>query len=630
VAGEYDKAQSVFESILAVDPHNTEAIRWRTKISQKRYEVASFELESTRRDMMAEVRKAWNPRDYDVSGPLTDQGPDKPRKQDPDEIARAEIIGKMEKIVIPEIDFRQANIHDVVDFLQEASVDFDPETAPSKRKGVNIILNLGVEAPAAAPAAPAKQDFFGALDQGAAAPADSGEVPLITFRARDITLLEAMRIVTEVANLKYRIDGRVLMIVPFDAPEGKIIHRMYDVLPTVRERIGVVSGDIAKAADDFGGALAGGAIEGDATDWKKFFRDLGVDWPQGSSIKYVPTIGKIMVANTADNLAIFEQRLADLNVVPNQIEIEARFVEVAQTDLSSLGFEHILTDDWEIAQKKGGSQFMSGRQRIQMSATAFTKGNRYVSAMPSLGAADDIVTIATVLTNPELAFVLHLLEQKGNADLLSAPKVTTQSGMEAMIKVVTEYIFPSDYDITPGVAPTLNADGTVQSAGTPPVVSPQDFEMREVGVILTVLPEVSAEGQMINLTMTPEVVSEPEWRDYGQTFTDAGGNIQKIPIEQPFFHTRSISTSIAIYNGATVVMGGMINEIRSEVDDRVPYVGSIPILGRLFTSRYEKSEKRNLLIFVTARLVDPAGRTVGGAEEVVKSIQASAAAAEEE
>ena len=81
-------------------------------------------------------------------------------------------------------------------------------------------------------------------------------------------------------------------------------------------------------------------------------------------------------------------------------------------------------------------------------------------------------------------------------------------------------------------------------------------------------------------------------------------------MRQPFFKVRSISTGISIYNGATDVMGGMITEERTEVDDKIPLLGDIPVIGRLFRSRYEQSEKRNLLIFVTARLVDPAGRSL--------------------
>jgi general secretion pathway protein D len=143
------------------------------------------------------------------------------------------------------------------------------------------------------------------------------------------------------------------------------------------------------------------------------------------------------------------------------------------------------------------------------------------------------------------------------------------------------------------------------------MVEPQNFKMREVGVILQVVPEVSAEGQMINLMLNPQVVSEPVWKNYGtkipglmtQEYTD-------LPMEQPFFHVRSVQTQLSVYNGATVVMGGLITEDRKTMEDKIPFLGDIPYLGRLFRSRSEQSIKRNLLVFVTARLVDPAGRVV--------------------
>jgi len=349
---------------------------------------------------------------------------------------------------------------------------------------------------------------------------------------------------------------------------------------------------------------------------------MGVSWPSGSSIKYVRAMGKLVVANTEENLVDFEEILAELNVLPSQIEIEARFVEVSQTDLDSLGFEWLLTDNWEIAQRRGqAGTALSGRQRIVMPANAasggFTAGNRFLRDM-SGGAGessitDDLLTVASVLTNPEVTMVLHALQQSGNTDLLSAPKVVTQSGSEATIKVVTEYVYPTDYDVrtesTGG-----GRDETGRGGGVRGFVEPSGFETREVGVILTVLPEVSPEGQMINLTMNPEVVSEPIWRDYGTVYTDENGNEQQLRMEQPFFFTRSIATTISIYNGATVVMGGMITETRNTVDDRIPLLGSIPVLGRLFRSSYDSSEKRNLLIFVTARLVDPAGRPLKRSE----------------
>ncbi|MDD4025241.1 MAG: hypothetical protein PHN85_04890, partial [Kiritimatiellae bacterium] len=185
---------------------------------------------------------------------------------------------------------------------------------------------------------------------------------------------------------------------------------------------------------------------------------------------------------------------------------------------------------------------------------------------------------------------------------------------------------------------------TGASSGDPiAIVEPQNFEMREVGVILQVVPEVSAEGQMINLLLNPQVVSEPVWKNYGtklpktvrkrvwdeitQIFYDvAETEYIDLPMEQPFFSVRSVQTQISVYNGATVVLGGLITEERKTMEDKIPYLGDIPYLGRFFRSKSEMSDKRNLLIFVTARLVDPAGRAIrtSGGESALLSGGAAA------
>jgi general secretion pathway protein D len=627
LAGEYDEASKYFQNILRpeMDPQNTEAIRLLRKCSMSTYDRATMEVDATRETMMSDVRKTWNPRSYAVVE-------EKKREVDVAQIRqksefdtiRNRIMQKLERIEIPEIEFRLANINDVVEFLRQESVQHDKMETDPARKGVNIILNLqaggGVQA---APAGAATVDPFADAAGARTATAGGGDVPPITFSARFITLLEALKIVTSVANLKWRIEGRAVMIVPINAPDGQIIIRMYDVLPSVEEKLTTIGSSFATAGGGGGGGGvlgAGGArtLEPTGTgsqelDWKQALKEMGVPWPDGSSIRYVRAMGKLVVANTENNLAEFEKILAELNVVPYQIEIEARFVEVSRGDINSLGIEWLLTDDWELATHKDDAALpMAARRRLMMSSNSgaggFTKGNRYLSQEGvATAVADDILTISSVLTNPELSFVLHALEQRGYADLLSAPKVTTQAGQEATIKVVTEYIYPTDFEVTPvtGTATTTGAS-TIRGG----VVEPSNFETREVGVILSVLPDVSPEGRMINLTMTPEVVSEPEWRDYGSVFTDDEGNETRLRMEQPFFHTRSISTSISIYNGATVVMGGMINENRRDVEDKIPLLGDIPIIGRLFRSKHERSDKRNLLIFVTAKLVDPAGRVL--------------------
>lgn len=634
LTGEYELAIRCFESVLARDPENKEAIRLTRSAAQKQYDRSSMELEATRTRMMATVRDTWNPRDYGLHETPIDDEVGTTGTVKTDDSSMLLILDKMAKIRLPEVDFRQANIRDVIDFLHEQSVEFDRSENPSDRKGVNFILKLpedqgggGAGGAAADPFGGDAADPFGGFGDDVGADDGGGGAEgdvLVTFSALDITLRDALDIVVEVAALKYRIKGNVVMIVPRDSADGTIEHRMYDVLPTVVERIqGLLESVVDRPQQRGGGEfiqMDDAGTDTDRGDWKTFFGELGVSWPKASSIKYVAGIGKIIVANTAENLAVFETVLSVLNVVPYQIEIEARFVEVAQTDIDSLGFEWMLNDDWEMFHKSSDSDLPpSARQRIQMTGNShdggFTSGMRYLNGADRLEPiSDNVLNFSSVLTNPELGFILHALQQRGHTDVLSAPKITAQSGQEATIKVVTEYIYPTEFE-TEGISGGSSGNNNNNSGGgtVGAIVTPSSFETREVGVILNVVPEVSPEGQMINLTLAPEVVSEPTWRNYGSTYEsdvnqDGVLETQQLNMEQPFFHTRSLSTSMLIYNGATVVMGGMITEQREDVDDKVPILGDIPLLGRLFRSNYEQSVKRNLLIFVTARLVDPAGR----------------------
>ncbi|MDD5522275.1 MAG: hypothetical protein PHI84_15770 [Kiritimatiellae bacterium] len=638
-ARDYDNAQARFEAVLKQDPYNTEAIRLMQKNGIKKYDTATMELTATRNDIIADVRKTWNPRDYslitETAKTLSSRGEIKKTED-----RRQKILDKMANIIIPEIDFRQANIYDVVDLLRKESEEFDKPVNPDERKGVNIILNLGtVGKPAAdaglpaaaAPAAPAADPFAAVAPAagGAAAPGGGlgggGDIPLVTFSARGISLLEALKIVTNVTRLKYRIEGNVVMIVPQNAADAEIITRMYDVMNIegVMEKApelgaGLAGGAFAKA-EGAAAPAAGAEGGGGGLDLQEFFKGLGVQWPEGSSVKYVKSIGKLIVANTDENLIQIEKALEVLNVVPSQIEIEARFVEVGQNDLSSAGLEWLLTDDWEIAKKKtAGTVPWTSTQAIVAKAGKFTAGNRYGADPAAAGTAlaDTVLTIGGVLTNPELSVVLHLLEQKGFADLLSAPKVTAKAGQEATIKVVTEYIYPTQFTVTPITGVGLNGQATIVGG----VVEPGNFETREVGVLLTVTPQVSPEGQMIELTMAPEVVTDPIWHEYGSTYTAPDGSTMQLTMPQPFFHSRKLTTSISIYNGSTVVMGGMITEARSTVDDKIPFFGEIPLIGRLFRSKYDQSQKKNLLIFVTGRLVDPGGRPVKSSTDLAQKM----------
>jgi len=249
-----------------------------------------------------------------------------------------------------------------------------------------------------------------------------------------------------------------------------------------------------------------------------------------------------------------------------------------------------------------------------MQGGSFTRGFDYLNQNENTairsgkGVADNLMTISSILTNPELSLTLHMLQSKKGTDLLSAPKVVALSGETATIRVVTEFIYPTEYNVQ--MLETQNNSGSATTTTySGAVVEPRSFTMREVGVILNVTPEVTSDGQMIILQLNPQVVSEPTWKNYGSTYPSPTGDVT-LPMEQPFFPVREINTKVQIYNGSTVVMGGMITEERITNEDKIPFFGDIPLVGFLFRNKYEQSIKRNLLLFVTAQLVSPDGRNI--------------------
>ena len=113
--------------------------------------------------------------------------------------------------------------------------------------------------------------------------------------------------------------------------------------------------------------------------------------------------------------------------------------------------------------------------------------------------------------------------------------------------------------------------------------------------------------------MTPSIRTFVDWVDYSyELSTESNGapyyyrNIQKMPI----IEVRSVNTSVQCYDGETIVLGGIITDKTTGIDDRYPILGNLPLVGRLFQSKSKNSSKVNLLIFLTCRLINPDGSPI--------------------
>jgi general secretion pathway protein D len=258
------------------------------------------------------------------------------------------------------------------------------------------------------------------------------------------------------------------------------------------------------------------------------------------------------------------------------------------------------------------------------------------------GVAPGIFGLAGIFTNPQFQVVIRALNQKKGVDLMSAPKVTTKSGRKAIVRVAREFPYPTEFS-APEPPPPSTVAGTGQTVTPPPgtfvsqgVVTPSTptaFETRNLGVTLEVEPIIGPDGYTIDLNLSPEVVEFDGFINYGSTINGPIFDPLLVPprivstiltqnvINQPIFSTRKVTTSVSIWDGQTVALGGLVREDVQKVQDKVPILGDIPLAGRLFRSNVDQKIKRNLIIFVTARLMDAEGRPVRLDEDVEEVVE---------
>ncbi|MCP5516906.1 MAG: type II and III secretion system protein [Verrucomicrobiales bacterium] len=135
-----------------------------------------------------------------------------------------------------------------------------------------------------------------------------------------------------------------------------------------------------------------------------------------------------------------------------------------------------------------------------------------------------------------------------------------------------------------------------------------------LGPTLDVIPHVSADGYTIQMSLIPTVTEFLGYDDPGQ-FQAIVGNLAA-PTPLPRFRIRQVTTSSIVWDGQTIVMGGLIAEKVAKVRDKVPVLGDLPLVGRLFRSEAKSSSKKNLVIFVTPTIIDPAGNRIHDPENL--------------
>jgi general secretion pathway protein D len=199
-----------------------------------------------------------------------------------------------------------------------------------------------------------------------------------------------------------------------------------------------------------------------------------------------------------------------------------------------------------------------------------------------------------------------------------------QPGQIARISQVREFIYPTEYD-----PPEIPNDlGFIQLGGvrvSVPVTefpavpaTPTAFEMRELGGIIEVEPTVSSDNRTINLNVLADFTEFGGFINYGtpirnvilQLNDGSPSTVTENRILMPVFDAIKETTNVTIWDGNTIAIGGYISESVTGSEDKIPFVGDLPVVGKAFRSKTRDATKRALIIFVQAELVDPGGNSI--------------------
>ena len=634
--GDYEGAILHYKIVLRIDPYNEAARRAMERVEQLKSEYYDTARDHTRAKWLASVDREWEDPVpvIDVSAffgaGATTMGAIGGSKES--------MLLKMRSMILPVVDLQAASLEEVVEFLRIRTRELDPT-----KRGVSFVLKVSPDI--------------------AARP--------ITLSMVGMPVEEVLRYATEITSTTYRADEYAVTITSRADKSDAMISKSYKVPPGFLENApaGALGAPVLAPANPFAtNTAAPTGLQIRRLGAKEFLEQRGVIFPEGSIASYSATSGVLTVRNTAENLAIVDGLVEDAtSKAPKQVEIQVKMLEVSQNNYNELGFDWLLGQFGIAGNRVFGSGGEVGNQGNNLSteapinmASGFPVGQNPITAglrssgevfgVPSIDQLIGTIrtpspdsrspatfALAGVFTDPQFQVIVRAVSQAKGVDILASPTVRAKGGQRASISVVREFIYPTEYD-PPQIPQNIGQNSTTlingqtgsvtssQSAYTLPTTpsTPTAFEKRDVGVTLETEAVVSDDGKTIDLNIVPVFTEFEGFIDYGQDFKSysvgqsfnlgaftTSNSVTYFdvdnPILQPVFRTNKVNTNVSIYDGETVMLGGVMYEKETATDDKVPILGDLPIIGRSFQAKVRNREKKNIIFFVTVRVVDPGG-----------------------
>lgn len=375
-----------------------------------------------------------------------------------------------------------------------------------------------------------------------------------TTEVKRVTPMQALEALLTPLGLQYRVQDQYIRI---SRPRRET--RIFPLNYVATQRTGTSS--FSASITVGGGGAGGGTIAStDSADlWGDIEKGLKDLVSKGGKITINRLAGLIVVQDFPANLnrvAAFLERIG--GSVQRQVMIQAKVVDVS------------LSDDYEMGLNWSAISRVSGLD---------LKGNLSGGRMFAQNLSTGTAVFQMALSDGDFSMLLDAMSRQGKVNILSSPKISALNNQKAAIKVVRSEVF---FDVITRLDPDTKERTTEATSNTV-----------DVGVVLEVTPQISRDGRvMMNIhPIITEKVGE-------STFES-----ENLRLTSPVLTVRETNTVVRVPDGHTIVIAGLMQDKKSETKTKVPLLGDIPLLGRLFRKTERSGVKSELVIFLTPTIL---------------------------
>ncbi|HEX5219075.1 MAG TPA: type II secretion system protein GspD [Verrucomicrobiae bacterium] len=294
----------------------------------------------------------------------------------------------------------------------------------------------------------------------------------------------------------------------------------------------------------------------------------------------------IVARGSIEQLDVLENIIKEFDQPIQQVLIEARFVTLSKPAFLQLG---VL---WETGRLQANAATVAAGGSVPQGLSGLLPE----SQAPNLGLGIQYM-FTNILDQAQLTATISALEQSGESQTLSAPRLTVINNRPASISDGKVQYYYEEYTVKQTIGQYFTASSLVPSGKPTKITS---------GAELNVMASISGDGRHILLALNPSVKTDVQLVDYATIQQSISNNVDLV-IKLPQYRTQEMATRTVIKSGETVAMGGVLERQTTELVESVPILGSIPYIGSLFRRRTAVDTPRYLLVFVTATIINDSG-----------------------